>query len=43
MGTATLVGQNLANDTQRLATALNKYEVVMPGRRLMATLRIATN
>lgn len=38
-----LVGQNLTNDTQRLATALNKDEVVMPGRRLMATLRIATN
>ncbi len=38
-----LVGQNLTNDTQRLATALNKEEVVMPGRRLMATLRIATN
>jgi iron complex outermembrane receptor protein len=38
-----LVGQNLTNDTQRLATALNKDEVVMPGRRLLATLRIATN
>ncbi|GAA4213353.1 TonB-dependent receptor [Sphingomonas endophytica] len=38
-----IVGQNLTNDTQRLATALNKDEVVMPGRRLMATLRIATN
>ncbi|MBB6505042.1 iron complex outermembrane receptor protein [Sphingomonas endophytica] len=38
-----LLGQNLTNDTQRLATALNKDEVVMPGRRLMATLRIATN
>ncbi|MEH3124225.1 MAG: TonB-dependent receptor [Sphingomonas phyllosphaerae] len=38
-----LVGQNLTDDTQRLATALNKDEVVMPGRRLMATLRIATN
>ncbi len=38
-----VVGQNLTNDTQRLATALNKDEVVMPGRRLMATLRIATN
>jgi len=38
-----LVGQNLTNDVQRLATALNKDEVVMPGRRLMATLRIATN
>ncbi|ANC88390.1 TonB-dependent receptor [Sphingomonas sp. NIC1] len=38
-----LVGQNLTNDTQRLSTALNKDLVVMPGRRLMATLRIATN
>lgn len=38
-----LVGQNLTDDVQRLATALNKDEVVMPGRRLMATLRIATN
>ena len=38
-----IVGQNLTNDTQRLATALNKDQVVMPGRRLMATLRIATN
>ena len=38
-----IVGQNLTNDVQRLATALNKDEVVMPGRRLMATLKIATN
>ncbi|MET4896903.1 TonB-dependent receptor [Sphingomonadaceae bacterium jetA1] len=38
-----LVGQNLTNDVQRLATALNKDQVVMPGRRLMVTLRIATN
>jgi len=38
-----LVGQNLTDDVQRLATALNKDEVVMPGRRLMATLKIATN
>lgn len=38
-----LVGQNLTNDVQRLATALNKDDVVMPGRRVMATLRIATN
>ncbi len=38
-----LVGQNLTNDVQRLATALNKDEVVMPGRRLMATLKIGLN
>ncbi len=38
-----LVGQNLTNDVQRLATALNKDQVVMPGRRIMVTLKIATN
>lgn len=37
-----IVGQNLTNDVQRLATALNKDEVVMPGRRIMATLKLAT-
>ncbi|MGU3314114.1 TonB-dependent receptor [Sphingomonas sp. M6A6_1c] len=37
-----LVGQNLTNDVQRLATALNKDSVVMPGRRLMVTLKIAS-
>ncbi|MCI4592684.1 TonB-dependent receptor [Sphingobium sp. BYY-5] len=37
-----IVGQNLTNDVQRLATALNKDDVVMPGRRIMATLKLAT-
>ncbi|MGC4251378.1 MAG: TonB-dependent receptor [Sphingobium sp.] len=36
-----IVGQNLTDDVQRLATALNKDDVVMPGRRIMATLKVA--
>lgn len=37
-----LVGKNLTNDVQRLATSLNKDEVVMPGRSFRLTLKIAT-
>ncbi|VVT22078.1 TonB-dependent receptor [Sphingomonas sp. EC-HK361] len=36
-----LVGQNLTDDVQRLSTALNKDQVVMPGRRLLVTLKLA--
>lgn len=37
-----IVGQNLTNDVQRAATALNKDEVVMPGRNVRLVLRVAT-
>lgn len=37
-----LVGQNLTNDVQRAATALNKDQIVMPGRNLRIVLRVAT-
>ncbi len=37
-----IVGQNLTNDVQRAATALNKDEVVMPGRNVRFVLRVAT-
>ena len=37
-----ITGQNLTNDVQRLATALNKDDVIMPGRRIMATLKLST-
>ena len=36
-----VVGQNLTNDVQRAATALNKDEVVMPGRNVRFVLRFA--
>ena len=37
-----IVGQNLTNDVQRAATALNKDEVVMPGRNVRFVVRVAT-
>ena len=37
-----VVGQNLTDDIQRDAAALNKDEVVMPGRNVRFVLRIAT-
>jgi len=37
-----IVGQNLTNDVQRAATALNKDLVVMPGRNVRFVLRVAT-
>jgi len=37
-----IVGQNLTNDVQRAATALNKDEVVLPGRNVRFVLRVAT-
>jgi iron complex outermembrane receptor protein len=37
-----IVGQNLTDDTQRLATALNKDLVVMPGRSVRFVLKAAT-
>lgn len=37
-----LVGQNLTNDIQRNAAALNRDEVVMPGRNIRVVLRAAT-
>jgi iron complex outermembrane receptor protein len=36
-----VVGQNLTNDIQRAATALNKDEVVMPGRNVRFVIRFA--
>jgi iron complex outermembrane receptor protein len=36
-----VVGQNLTNDVQRAATALNKDEVVMPGRNVRFVIRFA--
>jgi iron complex outermembrane receptor protein len=36
-----VVGQNLTNDVQRFATALNKDQVVMPGRNIRFVLKIA--
>jgi iron complex outermembrane receptor protein len=36
-----LVGQNLTNDVQRAATALNKDLVVLPGRNIRLVLRVA--
>lgn len=37
-----IVGQNLTNDVQRLATSFNKDWVVAPGRSIRVTLRIAS-
>lgn len=37
-----VVGQNLTNDVQRAATALNKDEVVLPGRNVRFVLKVAT-
>ncbi|HEX7855163.1 MAG TPA: TonB-dependent receptor [Sphingobium sp.] len=37
-----VVGQNLTNDVQRLATSLNKDDVVMPGRSVRVVLKLAT-
>jgi len=37
-----IVGQNLTNDVQRDAAALNKDEVVMPGRNVRFVVKIAT-
>ena len=37
-----VVGKNLTDDVQRLATALNRDEVMMPGRSVRLTLRVAT-
>jgi iron complex outermembrane receptor protein len=37
-----IVGQNLTNDVQRAATALNKDDVVLPGRNIRFVLRVAT-
>jgi iron complex outermembrane receptor protein len=37
-----VVGQNLTNDVQRAATALNKDEVVLPGRNVRIAIRFAT-
>ncbi|MDR6510607.1 iron complex outermembrane receptor protein [Novosphingobium capsulatum] len=37
-----IVGQNLTDDTQRLATALNKDLVVMPGRSVRFVIKAAT-
>jgi iron complex outermembrane receptor protein len=37
-----IVGQNLTNDVQRAATALNKDLVVLPGRNVRLVLRVAT-
>ena len=36
-----IVGQNLTNDVQRAATALNKDDVVLPGRNVRFVLRVA--
>jgi len=35
-----VIGQNLTNDIQRNAAALNKDEVIMPGRNIRAVLRV---
>ena len=37
-----IVGQNLTNDVQRAATALNKDLVVLPGRNVRFVLRVAS-
>jgi iron complex outermembrane receptor protein len=37
-----LIGQNLTNDVQRLATSFNKDLVMMPGRSLRVVLKVAT-
>jgi iron complex outermembrane receptor protein len=37
-----VIGQNLTNDVQHMATAFNKDTVVMPGRSVRLTLRMAT-
>jgi len=37
-----IVGKNLTNDVQRDASALNKDQVVMPGRNVRFVLRVAT-
>lgn len=37
-----VIGQNLTDDTQRLATALNKDLVVMPGRSVRFVIKAAT-
>jgi iron complex outermembrane recepter protein len=37
-----IVGQNLTNDVQRDAAALNKDEVLMPGRNVRFVVRLAT-
>jgi iron complex outermembrane receptor protein len=37
-----IVGQNLTNDVQRNAAALNKDEVVMPGRNVRFIVKLAT-
>lgn len=37
-----VIGQNLTDDTQRLATALNKDLVVMPGRSVRFVIKVAT-
>jgi iron complex outermembrane receptor protein len=37
-----VVGQNLTDDVQRDAAALNRDQVVMPGRSVRAVVRLAT-
>jgi iron complex outermembrane receptor protein len=37
-----IVGQNLTNDVQRNASALNKEDVVMPGRNIRFVMKVAT-
>jgi iron complex outermembrane receptor protein len=37
-----VIGQNLTNDVQRNAAALNKDDVVLPGRNIRVVLRVAT-
>jgi iron complex outermembrane receptor protein len=37
-----VIGQNLTNDVQRLATSLNKDLVVMPGRSVRVVLKVAS-
>lgn len=37
-----VVGQNLTNDVQRNAAALNKDDVVLPGRNIRVVLKVAT-
>ena len=37
-----VIGQNLTNDVQRNAAALNRDQVVLPGRNIRVVLRVAT-
>ena len=37
-----VIGQNLTNDIQRNAAALNRDQVVLPGRNIRVVLRVAT-